>query len=115
MKISRDNLPHADLGHIGTGEMILPVTPGEVLHREFMAPHGLSVNALAVALRVPVERIEGIVCRGRAISPETTLRLARYFGTSAEFWARLQAFHALRVARASVGMAVDNEVQPLTA
>lgn len=56
-----------------------PVHPGEILREDFLAPLGLSVNALAVALRVPATRLHEIVKERRAISPDTALRLARYF------------------------------------
>jgi antitoxin HigA-1 len=63
-----------------------PVHPGEILHEDFMKPHGLSMNKLAIDLRVPVTRIADIVAERRGISPNTALRLARYFKTSAQFW-----------------------------
>src|SRR5438045_2726415 len=68
-----------------------PIHPGEILREEFMKPRGLSQNALARALNVPPRRINEIVLEKRAISADTALRLARYFGTSAEMWAGLQA------------------------
>jgi antitoxin HigA-1 len=63
-----------------------PVHPGEILHEDFMKPHRLSMNKLAIDLRVPVTRIADIVAERRGISPNTALRLARYFKTSAQFW-----------------------------
>src|SRR5437870_13904015 len=71
--------------------------PGEVLREKFMRPLGLSANALALALRVPATRIGDILRpeRPRAVSADTALRLARYFGTSPEFWVNLQAAHDL--------------------
>ena len=115
MNFKRDDLPHLGFAAVVTGEVIPPPPPGAILYHEFMAPNALSANALAVALRVPLPRIEGIVERGRGISPETALRLARYFGTSAEFWARLDTNHALRIARAAAGPTIEREIQPLTA
>jgi addiction module HigA family antidote len=65
--------------------------PGEVLSEEFLVPLGMSVNALAMALRVPATRIGAIVKGERSVTADTALRLARFFGTSPEFWVNLQA------------------------
>ena len=75
-----------------------PIHPGEILREEFLLPLGLSANALAIALGVPAPRVNDIVRERRGISADTALRLARYFGTSAEFWMGLQADHDLRLA-----------------
>jgi addiction module HigA family antidote len=75
-----------------------PIHPGEVLREEFLAPFGMTAHALAVALQVPPPRINDIVRERRAVSADTALRLARYFGTSAEFWMGLQADYDLRIA-----------------
>jgi len=81
-------------------EASLPlVTPGEILAEEFMEPLALSANALALALRVPATRIQAIVKGTRAITADTALRLARYFGNSAEFWLNLQQHYDLDLAR----------------
>jgi antitoxin HigA-1 len=74
-----------------------PIHPGEILREEFMKPRGLSQNALARALNVPPRRINEIVLEKRGITADTALRLARYFGTSAEMWAGLQADYDLRL------------------
>src|SRR6202023_3267191 len=71
----------------------VPVHPGEHLREDFMQPLGLSVNALALALRVPATRILAIVNQKRRISPDTALRLARYFKMSPEFWLNLQTHY----------------------
>ena len=76
-----------------------PIHPGEILHEEFMKPRGLSQNALARALHVPPRRVNEIVLEKRGITADTALRLARYFGTTAEMWAGLQADYDLRLAR----------------
>ncbi len=73
-----------------------PVHPGEVLREEFLAPLSLSVNALALALRVPATRIHEIVKERRGISPDTAERLARYFGGDAASWLSLQASYDLK-------------------
>ena len=72
------------------GAPMAPLHPGEMLREDFMKPLGLSANALAIALRVPVTRISEIVRERRGITADTALRLARYFNMSPEFWMRLQ-------------------------
>ncbi|HVA40117.1 MAG TPA: HigA family addiction module antitoxin [Candidatus Binataceae bacterium] len=88
-----------------------PITPGEILLEEFMKPLDLSQNRLARELDVPAGRIHGIIHGKRAITPDTALRLARYFGVSAEFWVNLQARHDLKVARNAVGPMVERRVR----
>ena len=75
-----------------------PVTPGEILAEEYLAPFGLSQYALAKALRVDPMRINGIVNGTRTITADTALRLARYFGTSAQYWLNLQDHYDLALA-----------------
>jgi addiction module HigA family antidote len=86
--------------------------PGEVLSEEFLKPLGLSVNALAMALRVPATRIGAIVKGERAVTADTALRLARFFGTSPEFWISMQATHDLTKARRERGAAIERDVRP---
>ena len=81
--------------------------------KSFMLPHKLNPNKLALALRVPPPGIYEIVNEERAISSEMALRLARFFGTTPEFWANLQASFDLRVARSKAEEKVKREVQPL--
>ena len=76
-----------------------PIHPGEILREEFMLPRGLSQNARARAMNVQPRRINEIVLEKRGITADTALRLARFFGTSAEMWAGLQADYDLRLAR----------------
>lgn len=90
-----------------------PIHPGEILHEEFMLPRGLSQNALARALHVPPRRINEIVLEKRAITADTALRLARYFGTTAELWAGLQADYDLRLARYQKAGRIEREVEPM--
>ena len=73
-----------------------PIHPGEILREEFLSPMGLSSNALAIELHVPAPRINEIVRERRSITADTALRLARYFGTSAEFWMGLQDDYDLK-------------------
>jgi addiction module HigA family antidote len=92
---------------------LAPIHPGEILLEEFMKPLGLSQNALARTLRVPPRRINEIVLGQRGISADTALRLARCFGTTAEFWTGLQADYELRIARRMAEGQIAREVQPL--
>jgi len=92
-----------------------PSHPGEVLHEDFLVPLGLSRYALAKAIGVPQVRIGEIVKGKRAISPDTALRLARYFGTSAEFWVGMQATYDLETARDRLGAEIDARVSPRAA
>jgi addiction module HigA family antidote len=89
--------------------------PGEVLGEEFLRPLGLSVNALAMALRVPATRIGAIVKGERSVTADTALRLARFFDTSPEFWINLQAMHDLTKARMQKGRAIARDVRPRAA
>src|SRR5438477_4367328 len=91
-----------------------PIHPGEILREEFMKPHDLSQNALARALGVPPRRINEIVQEKRAISADTALRLGRFFGTTAEMWAGLQADYDLRLARYQKQRQIERDVEPLT-
>ena len=86
--------------------------PGEILREQFMADFGVSINRLARDLRVPPTRIGEIVNERRAITPDTALRLARYFGTTAEFWMDLQTAYDLDVARASLRQ-IEMDVRPI--
>ncbi len=86
-----------------------PVHPGRILKRELEA-RDLSANKLALALRVPSGRITGILNANRGISPETALRLARYFGNSPQFWMNLQARFDLAVAERELGDRIAAEV-----
>ncbi len=89
-----------------------PVHPGEVLREDFLAPLGMSVNALAKALRVPTPRINDIVRGRRGVSADTAMRLARFFGGDARSWLNLQALYDLRVAEIANAKKVEREVKP---
>jgi len=89
--------------------------PGEVLSEEFLKPLAMSVNALALNLRVPATRVGAIVKGERSVTADTTLRLSRFFGTSAEFWINLQAMHDLTKARQESGGVIDRDVRPRAA
>ncbi|MDR3474430.1 MAG: HigA family addiction module antitoxin [Devosia sp.] len=88
--------------------------PGEVLREEFMIPLALSANALARALHVPPNRITAIIAPEdpRAVTSDTALRLARYFGTTPEFWLNLQSAYDLSKAVAETANTIADEVRP---
>ena len=90
-----------------------PIHPGEILEEEFMKPLGLSANALARAIDVPVTRISEIVRGRRGVTADTALRLGRLLGTTPEFWLGLQVEFDLRVARRDFGSAINEAVLPL--
>jgi addiction module HigA family antidote len=95
-------------------KLLPPVHPGEILREDFMAPLGLSMNKLALDLRVPVTRIAEIVHERRGITPDTALRLGRYFNTSARFWLNLQAAYDLEIAQDELQRTVERDVRPLS-
>lgn len=97
------------------GPLLAPIPPGEILLEEFMKPLGVSQNRLARDIDAPVSRIAGIVKGERAITADTALRLARFFGTSAEMWLSLQADYDLRVARRAKGGEIEKRVRQLAA
>ncbi|MHB8141016.1 MAG: HigA family addiction module antitoxin [Vulcanimicrobiaceae bacterium] len=91
---------------------ISPTHPGEVLLEDFMKPIGMSTNALAMALRVPVSRIAEITKTQRSVTAETALRLLRYFGTTPEFWIRLQGKYDLAVIVDAKTKEIRRDVRP---
>ena len=90
----------------------VPIHPGEFLREDFLAPLGLSANALALALRVPVTRISEIVRERRGITADTALRLARYFGTTPDFWMRMQMSYDLALATKESMARIEVEIFP---
>ena len=89
-----------------------PIHPGEILLEEFLRPLGMSMKRLADELHVPANRITQIVEGRRSVAGETALRLARYFGTSPEFWLGMQKDYDLQVARDEFEAEVEREVHP---
>ncbi len=89
---------------------LAPVHPGEVLHEEFLKPLGISQYRLARDVSVPPRRINEIVQAKRAITADTALRLARYFGTSERFWLNLQTRYDLEVEKDRLGKRLQKEV-----
>lgn len=88
--------------------------PGEILRTEFLDEMNLSQYRLALDTGIPHSRVTAIIKGQRAVTPDTALRLARYFGTSAEFWLGLQKEYDLRKAREELGSTIDREVVPLS-
>jgi len=89
------------------------VHPGESLLEEFLKPLAISQNRLAREIRVPARRVNEIVLGKRAVTPDTALRLARYFGTSERFWLGLQMDFDLEEARAALAETLEREIQPV--
>ncbi len=93
---------------------LAPIHPGEILLEEFLEPLGISQYRLAKDISVPPRRINEIVHGTRAITADTALRLARYFGNSERFWLNLQTRYDLEMERDRLGARLDKEVLPRT-
>lgn len=89
------------------------IHPGEILREEFKIPLGLSTNVFAIALRVPAPRINDIARERCAITADTALCLARYFGTGAEFWLGLQSNYGMGIVLAEHGDCIDQNIAPM--
>lgn len=85
--------------------------PGEMLREEFLIPLGITQNSLALKIRVPATRIGEIIHGKRAITPDTALRLARFFSNSPEFWLNLQQMHDLSKARLELNKTIERDVE----
>jgi addiction module HigA family antidote len=96
-------------------ETLDPIHPGEILLEDFLKPLDVSQSRLARDIDVPVSPVAGIVKGERAITADTALRLARFFGTSAEMWLGLQSDYDLRMARRAAGPEIQARVRPLAA
>jgi addiction module HigA family antidote len=119
MSIRREDL---EAGRIDLSDVIdarrrsmKPVHPGAILKLEFLEPLGISAYRLAKDINVPINRVAAIVDGRRAISADTALRFARYFGTDAQSWINLQARFDLAMARRAIGKRIDREVKPRAA
>ena len=89
--------------------------PGEILSEEFLKPLHMSVNALALELRVPANRLGAIIKKRRAVTADTAMRLARFFGTTPEFWLNAQTGYDLSKAQAELGSKIVRDVRPRAA
>ncbi len=101
MTIRIEELEGMDFSDVSEGKLH-PIHPGEILREEFLVPMKITPHALSLALHIPATRINDIVRERRAISADTALRLAQYFGNTAEFWMGLQADYDMALARNSL-------------
>jgi addiction module HigA family antidote len=92
-------------------DRLVAIHPGEFLREDYLHPLGMSANALALALRVPVTRISEIVNERRGISADTALRLAQYFGTTAEYWMNMQKAYELAQVVRDAGEEIQKQVE----
>ncbi len=90
-----------------------PIHPAETIREEYLVPLKMTSHALSIALRVPAPRINDIVRERRAVTPDTALRLARYFGTSAQFWLSLRSSFDLKQAESEAGRKIAAEIRPM--
>jgi addiction module HigA family antidote len=117
MSIKREDLDAGRIGltEITTGKRLPPIHPGEILRDEFLEPMKISVYVLAKAIKVPRSRMNDIVLGRRGITADTAFRLARYFGTTPEFWMNLQTRYDLDVAERMLRRRIEREVAPRAA
>ncbi len=117
MSIKREDLETGLTGLAGviSGKRLPPIHPGQILRDDFLQPMKISVYALAEAIKVPRSRVNDIVLGRRGITADTALRLARYFGTSPEFWINLQTRYDLEAANRKIRRRIEREVTPRAA
>lgn len=117
MTIKREDLDRGgiDFKDVATGRRVPLAHPGDILRGDFLEPMGISVYALANAIKVPRSRANDIVLGRRAITADTALRFARYFGTTPEFWINLQAHYDLEMAKEKLRGRIEREVNPRAA
>jgi antitoxin HigA-1 len=117
MTIKREDLDAGrnDFGDVVTGKRLPTVHPGEILRDDFLAPMKISVYTLAQAIKVPRSRINDIVHGRRGITADTAFRLARYFGSTPDFWINLQARYDLDAADRKLRRRIEREVRPRAA
>ena len=90
-----------------------PIHPGEILREDFLKPLQMSANALSKALHMPAERVNDIVLERRGVTPDTSLRLARFFGGDAQSWLDLQQAYDLKVTQKQKAEQIEAEIEPL--
>jgi len=115
MSVRIEDLANMDFSDVASGRRLEAVAPGDILLHEFMEPMGLSANALAKALRVPANRITGILKGTRNITADTALRLQAAFGVSAGLWLGLQSQYNLELAETRLAGKIVEEVHRLAA
>jgi addiction module HigA family antidote len=107
MTIRTEELESMDFSDVAEGGKLPPIHPGEILREEFLVPLKIAPHARSLALQIPATRINDIVRERRAITIDTALRLARYFGNTAEFWMGLQTDYDMAIARDSLRDALN--------
>jgi addiction module HigA family antidote len=110
LSMSRSLITIKELSLMNPSNKMRPIHPGEVLREEFLLPLGVSAHALAMELKVPAPRINDIVRERRSITPDTALRLARYFSSTPQFWLNLQTSYDLKIAERTAGSKIEREV-----
>ncbi len=99
---------------MATGKL-KPIHPGEVLREEFLKPFGITDESLAQSIGAPLQNIREIIAEKQNVTADTALRLAKFFGTSAQFWLGLQSDYDLDVTQEILGERLEKEIQPLAA
>ena len=94
-----------------SADIFSPIHPGEILLEEYLKPLGISRNRLGIDLGIPPQRIGEIVRKRRSLTLDTALRLAKYFGTSPQFWMGLQSDYDLDIAQDKLGDRLDHEIR----
>ncbi len=117
MSVKREDLEagRTDLADVTSGKRLPLIHPGQILRDDFLQAMEISVYALAEAIKVPRSRVNDIVLGRRGITADTAFRLARYFGTSPEFWINLQARYDLEAADRKIRRRIEREVSPRAA
>src|ERR1700736_2090169 len=117
MGIKREDVDagRVDFAEVTTGKKLPPIHPGEILRDEFLKPMKISVYTLAQAIKVPRSRVNDIVLGRRGITADTAFRLARYFGTTPDFWINLQARSDLGAGERKLRRRIEREVRPRAA
>jgi len=115
MGIRIEDISNMDFSDVATGERLEPVSPGDILSHDFMQPLNLSANALAKALKVPANRITGIIKGTRGVTADTACRLSVAFDTTPEFWMNLQTQYEIEATRMTKGQKIVQEVHRLAA
>ena len=117
MSIKREDLDagRIDFADVATGKRLALPHPGAILRDDFLAPMKISVYTLAPAIKVPRSRVNDIMLGRRGITADTAFRLARYFGTTPDFWINLQARYDLDAAERKLRRRIEREVRPRAA
>jgi addiction module HigA family antidote len=102
MTLKRTELEYLDFSNVSDGARLAAVHPGEVLLHDFLQPLAITQKRLALALNIPPRRISMIIHGTRSITADTALRLARFFGTTPEFWLALQASYDMETTREKI-------------